>query len=80
MGCAVLSAFSYDTKITRNSSIQFNATKNSRLFIFIFFWDHHQAKQMNNIVKFELVVGRRFLRWNEKEMYKKNKNKNEHSL
>lgn len=53
-GMRGLSAFSYDTKITRNSSIQFNTTKFS---FFILFWDHHQAKQMNNIVKFELVVG-----------------------
>lgn len=51
-----LSAFSYDTKITRNSSIQFNTTKFTSFFYFIF-WDHRQAKQMNNIVKFELVVG-----------------------
>lgn len=58
-GMRGLSAFSYDTKITRNSSIQFNIQQNSRLFYFIF-WDHHQAKQMNNIVKFELVVGSRW--------------------
>lgn len=65
-GMRGLSAFSYDTKITRNSSIQFNTKQNSLLFYFILFLDHHQAQQMNNIVKFELVVVG--MRWNEKEM------------
>lgn len=69
-GMRGLSAFSYDTKITRNSSIQFNTTKFS--FFYILFWDHHQAKQMNNIVKFELVVG---LRDGMKRKCKKNKTK-----